>query len=119
MILDEDERIIMEEFIRMIEVTILLDITLTDVEKVVKCSYAMKHFFSIHFQIYQKCAFERIGEWGFVLDFEYVSIDLQADIAEQCVVLDQGGDCELFKALRVIFCLGDLIKKLKNFDISK
>ncbi|KAI1704074.1 hypothetical protein Ddc_16291 [Ditylenchus destructor] len=99
LILTVEQRTIFLEFIEYIKVTILIDVTLTDIEKVVRCSYALKHFCSQNIDIYYKIAFEFIGSWGRCIDFVYVSVDLQAVITEKIVTLDSNGDCELFEAL--------------------
>lgn len=76
----EEQRIIFEEFIRVIEITILKDVTLTDIEKVVKCSYSVKHFLEVNVEIQHLISFESISTWGSFFDLTYVSIDLQVSI---------------------------------------
>ncbi|KAI1706829.1 hypothetical protein DdX_12823 [Ditylenchus destructor] len=98
-ILTVEERVIFLQFIEYLEEIILIDVTLTNIEKVVKCSYALKHFCAEHIEIYHKIAFQYIASWGYFIDFIYVAVDLQADITETVVVLDEKDSCTLFEAL--------------------
>ncbi|KAI1700777.1 hypothetical protein Ddc_17940 [Ditylenchus destructor] len=99
LILTVEERVIFLQFIEHLEATILIDTTLTNIEKVVKCSYALKHFCAEHIEIYHKIAFQFIASWGYFIDLIYVAVDLQADITEEIVVLDEKDSCTLFEAL--------------------
>ncbi|KAI1705203.1 hypothetical protein DdX_13809 [Ditylenchus destructor] len=87
------------QFIEYLEATILIDVTLPNIEKVDKCSYALKHFYAEHIEIYHKIAFQFIASWGYPIDFIYVAVDLQADITETVVVLDEKYSCTFFEAL--------------------
>jgi len=99
-LLTVDQQIVWSELIYEIEVEIMEDVTLTDIEKVVKASYKIKHFLSVNLDISVTISFLQIGGWGSFFDFGYVSIDLQADFSEQVVTLDQSDDCDLFDSLR-------------------
>lgn len=95
-----DQQLIWSELIDEMETDILEDVTLTDVEKLVLCSYKIKHFLSVNVDISVTISFLNVAGWGSFFDLGYVSVDLQADISDQCVALDQNDDCELFGSLR-------------------
>jgi hypothetical protein len=98
-LLTVDEQTIYLELIYEIQIEILEDDTLTDIEKVVKSSYKLKHFLEANYEIKQKIAFVQVAAWGNLFDYLYISVDLQADFSEQIVTLDANDDCELFDSL--------------------
>jgi len=94
-----EQQLVWEAWIVEIENTILVNMSLTNDEKVVLISLSMKAFFSINIDIYNKLSYEKIDNWGFVVDFLYVDISINIEIT-QSVVIDGNGKCKVCDALK-------------------
>jgi hypothetical protein len=97
--LSATQQILWEEWLIDIQDNILANVSLTEDQKVVLISYSLKAFFSVHIDIYNVLSFEKIDNWGFVIDFLYVSVQIQLEITQSIVAVDSNGKCGATKAL--------------------
>lgn len=95
-----EQQLIWEAWIQEIEDTILVNVSLTNDQKVVLVSLSLEAFFSVNIDIYKKLSYGVIPGWGVVEDFLHVSISIQLEITQSIVTLDANGDCDLLDAIR-------------------
>jgi len=97
--LTDDEKVLWDAWIVEIETTILADFSLTDDQKVVKISLSLEAFFKVNQGIKTKLSYEKIADWGYMIDFVYVSISIQIESTQSICTLDQENTCGLIEAL--------------------
>jgi len=97
--LTDEEKVIWDAWIVEIETTILADFSLTNDQKIVKISLSLEAFFKVNEGIHKKLAYEKIDNWGFMVDFVYVSISIQIEVTQSVVTLDDENTCGLIEAL--------------------
>jgi len=97
--LNAQQQIFWEEWLIDIQDNILANFSLSEDQKVVLISYSLKAFFSVHIDIYNVLSFVEIDNWGFVIDFLYVSVQIQLEITQSIVAVDSNGQCGATKAL--------------------
>jgi len=94
------QQVLFNAWIQEIENSILANFSLSDDQKVVLISLSLKAFFSVNIDIYNELSFADIAGWGSVIDFLYVSIDIQLEITLSIVTLDNSNNCGLSEALQ-------------------
>lgn len=95
-----EQQLIWEAWIQEVENTIFVNMSLSSDEKVVLCSLSLKAFFAVHIDIYNELSYMEIADWGFVIDFLYVSINIQLEITQSVVTVDGNGRCDLTDAIK-------------------
>jgi hypothetical protein len=88
-----------DAFLREIQNKILRRTDISNDDKVVLCSDALKDFLSVHIEIYKIVSYMKIGDWGLVIDFLYVSISIQIEKAPSICEVDNGS-CGLTEGIR-------------------
>lgn len=97
--LDISIQIELELLIEKIEASIKLSGSLDSDDIVVETSAILKNFSVCFPDIWSQIKFQKIGSWGYFIDFVYVSKQIQIEKTSSVVTLDSSGGCTLISAL--------------------